>query len=243
MKKSIAGLWNANLTYWTQERSLIALLVYLFVSIVTWLPFSEQEPWEEAIQDFVFNLILLSGYFSASADDNLKKGYLKQILGILAIMAFIFRGLEYLVNDPLIQRIDLITSIGFFGMLSILLFRYVVRDDNEVTSHRVMGAIVVYILIGLVCSFLYFYVYIANNSSFIFSGHDPSEMSLAYLIYFSFTIQTTVGAGDIIPADPFSKSIVIFQSMFGMLYPVVIIARLVSLEIEHSRIRKQRNSQ
>lgn len=74
MKKSIVGLWNANRTYWTQERSLIALLVYLFVSIVTWLPFSDQKPWEEAIQDLVFNLILLSGYFSASVDDNLKKG-------------------------------------------------------------------------------------------------------------------------------------------------------------------------
>ena len=159
----------------------------------------------------VFNLILLAGYFSASVDDNLKTGFLKSILGILAIMAFVFRGMEYLVDDPLIQRIDLITSVGFFGMLSVLLFRYVVRDDNEVTSHRVMGAIVVYILIGLVCSFLYNLVYLSNKSNFIFSGHDPSEMSLAYLIYFSFTIQTTVGAGDIIPADPFSKSIVIFS--------------------------------
>lgn len=241
--KKIKKIWNANLNYWTQERSLIALLVYLFVSIVTWLPFSEQEPWEELLQDLVFNLILLSGYFSASVDDNLKTGFLRQILGILAIMAFVFRGLEYLIDDLIIQKIDLVTSIGFFGMLSVLLFRYVVRDDNEVSSHRVMGAVVVYILIGLVCSFLYHLVYVTNNNNFIFSGHDPSEMSLAYLIYFSFTIQTTVGAGDIIPADPFSKSIVIFQSMFGMLYPVVIIARLVSLEIEHSKVKKQRNNQ
>lgn len=240
--KKIKSLWYANLNYWTQERSLIALMVYLFVSIVTWLPFSDQEPWEEALQDLVFNLILLAGYFSASIDDNLKTGFLKTVLGILAIMAFVFRGLEYLVNDPLIQRIDLVASVAFFGMLSVLLFRYVVRDDNEVTSHRVMGAIVVYILIGLVCSFLYNLVYLLDNKNFIFSGHDPSEMSLAYLIYFSFTIQTTVGAGDIIPADPFSKSIVIFQSMFGMLYPVVIIARLVSLEIEHSKNKRQRNN-
>ena len=241
--KTLIQLWRANLTYWTQERSLIALLVYLFISIVTWLPFSDQEPWEEAIQDLVFNLILLSGYFSASVDDDLRTGFLKNILGILGIMAFLFRGLEYLHPDPLLQIIDLITSIAYFGMLSVLIFRYVVRDDSEVTSHRVMGAIVVYILIGLVCSFLYHLIYISDNGNFIFSGHDPSEMSLAYLIYFSFTIQTTVGAGDIIPADPFSKSVVIFQSMFGMLYPVVIIARLVSLEIEHSKVRKQRNNQ
>lgn len=240
--KTIVNLWNTNLRYWTQERSLIALLVYLFVSIVTWLPFSEQEPWEEALQDLVFNLILLSGYFSASVDDNLKTGFLRTILGILAIMAFVFRGLDYLISDPVLQRVDLMTSIGFFGMLSVLLFRYVVRDDNEVTSHRVIGAIVVYILVGLVCSFFYNLIYISDNRSFNFTGHDPSEMSLAYLIYFSFTVQTTVGAGDIIPVDPLSKSMVIFQSMFGMLYPVVIIARLVSLEIEHSKVKKQRNN-
>jgi len=37
---------------------------------------------------------------------------------------------------------------------------------------------------------------------------------------------------------PVTKSLTIFQSMIGMLYPVVIIARLVTLEIEHTRIKR-----
>lgn len=236
--KTLIRLWNTNNNYWTQERSLTALLIYLFVSIISWLPLSERNPWEEAAQDFVFNLIVIAGYFSVSVDTSLRKGVLRQILLILAIMASVFRALEYFTIDRSIQQLDMITSIVYFLLLSILIFKFVVRDDKEVTAHRVQGAIVVYILVGLVCSFIYNLIYLHNPNAFTFIGHDNDDILYAYFIYFSFTVQTTVGAGDIIPGDAWSKSVVIFQSMMGMLYPVVIIARLVSLEIEHSKAKK-----
>jgi hypothetical protein len=241
--KFLIKLWDQNNKYWTQERSLTALLIYLFISIVSWLPLSERNPWEEAAQDLVFNLILLAGYFSASVDTSLRKGVIRQILLILAIMASVFRALEYFTMDKTIQQIDMITSIIFFLLLAILIFKFVVRDDKEVTAHRVQGAIVVYILVGLLCSFIYYLIYLNNPDSFNFVGHENDDILYAYFIYFSFTVQTTVGAGDIIPGDAWSKSVVIFQSMIGMLYPVVIIARLVTLEIEHTKTKRNNQNQ
>ena len=232
-------LWRANLSYWTQERSLKALLIYLFISIVTWLPLSERNPVEEALQDLVFNLILLAGYFSVSVDSSLQQSPLRKILLALAIAASIFRGMEYLFLDVTLQRVDMITSACFFSLLGYLIFSYVVRDDSEVTAHRVQGAIVVYIVVGMICSFLYHLIHLSDPDAFTFTIHEDTEVMYALFVYFSFAVQTTVGAGDIIPSSAWSKSVLIFQSSFGMLYPVVIIARLVTLEIEHTRQRKQ----
>ena len=239
--KRIRQAWMANFNYWTQERSLTALLVYLFVGIITWMPLSEENPFEEAIQDAVFNLIILAGYFSATKDESLQTGLLRKLLLLLALSAFSFRLLDYFYSDPTIEKVDMVLSTSFFATLSIVLFKFVVRDDDEVNTYRVQGAVVVYILIGLLCSFLYNLIYLSNQGAFVFSNSHSPELNFAYMVYFSFVVQTTVGAGDIIPIDPMTKSLVIFQSMIGMLYPVVIIARLVSLEIEHTKLKKNRD--
>jgi len=225
------SLIRRNFTFWTQERSLTALLVYLCLSIFVWLPLSENQPWEELIQDLIFNLILLAGCFSVVASISTKI-----VLYLLAINAFVFRGLEFLNPQEIIQQLEIIMTVMFYALLAGLMMRYVLQDE-ESTAYRIQGAIVVYILFGLICGLLYHMLYLANSQAFNFTTLAQSEVSFAHLLYFSFTVQTTVGSGDIFPLLPWPKSIIIFQSMFGMLYPVVIIARLVTLEIEHTKQR------
>lgn len=166
----------------------------------------------------------------------------KIVLFVLAINAFVFRGLEFLNNQIVIHQLEMIMSAMFFSLLGVLIMKYVLEDE-ESTAYRIQGAIIVYIIFGLVSALLYHSVYIYNKGSFNFTTLEASQVSFAYFLYFSFTIQTTVGPGDIFPVSPWPKSIVIFQSMFGMLYPVVIIARLVTLEIEHTKQRGLRKKE
>jgi hypothetical protein len=53
----------------------------------------------------------------------------------------------------------------------------------------------------------------------------PSSMFL----YFSFTTLTTTGYGEILPAHTITRTLVIIEQLIGVLYPVVLIGRLVSL--------------
>jgi hypothetical protein len=231
------SLLRRNFAYWTQERSLTALLVYLMISIFIWLPLSENEPWQEMVQDLIFNLILLAGCFSVVAGQGTRL-----VLYLLAINAFVFRGLEFLNDQFFITMLEIIMSALYFSLLGFLIMRYVLQDD-EATKYRIQGAVIVYIVFGVVCGLLYHGLYLYNHDAFNFTSVVENEVSYAYLLYFSFTIQTTVGSGDIFPVSPWAKSLVIFQSMFGMLYPVVIIARLVTLEIESAkhRIREKKS--
>jgi hypothetical protein len=55
------------------------------------------------------------------------------------------------------------------------------------------------------------------------------------MLYFSLTTLTTTGFGDITPVHPFARSLANLEAIIGQLYPATILARLVTLELEHRR--------
>jgi hypothetical protein len=61
----------------------------------------------------------------------------------------------------------------------------------------------------------------------------------AALLYFSFSTLTTVGFGDITPVHPLVRNFANLEAVIGQLYPATLIARLVSLELEHRRGRRR----
>jgi hypothetical protein len=63
----------------------------------------------------------------------------------------------------------------------------------------------------------------------------------AALLYFSFSTLTTAGFGDITPVHPLARNLANLESVIGQLYPATLLARLVSLELEHRRQSKQRS--
>jgi hypothetical protein len=54
-------------------------------------------------------------------------------------------------------------------------------------------------------------------------------------LYFSVSTLTTVGFGDITAVHPIARSLVMMESIIGILYPPVLIGVLVSLHIEWLR--------
>ena len=58
---------------------------------------------------------------------------------------------------------------------------------------------------------------------------------LATILYFSLTTLTTTGYGDIVPLDPFARSLANLESVIGQFYLAITVARLVTLELEDRR--------
>ena len=49
------------------------------------------------------------------------------------------------------------------------------------------------------------------------------------MLYFSFVTLTTTGYGDVLPQTSAIRSLVVLQAVVGVLFPAVLVARLVSL--------------
>ena len=100
--------------------------------------------------------------------------------------------------------------------------------SGRVISDRLFGAVVVYLLLGLIWGVMY--AVIGTHSPDAFAGHPGASVGLADWMYFSFVTLTTVGYGDITPVTTGARSLAMLEALVGQLYPAVIIARLVSLQ-------------
>ena len=64
----------------------------------------------------------------------------------------------------------------------------------------------------------------------------PEEV--ATMLYFSLTTLTTTGYGDIVPVDPFARSLANLESVLGQFFLAITVTRLVTMELEDRRRRE-----
>ena len=105
---------------------------------------------------------------------------------------------------------------------------------GKVTFHRIIGAVLLYLNIGLIFVGLFDFVALLKPDAF--KGLDPlrgnGSIDVGNLIYFSFVTLTTTGFGDIAPVHAYARSLTLIEAIIGQLYPATLLARLVTLELE-----------
>jgi len=111
----------------------------------------------------------------------------------------------------------------------------VVFGPGRVTAHRVQGAVVLYLHVALIFTYVYALVLFLVPGAFGELVVTTDELVGGKLLYFSFTTLTTVGYGDIVPLHPFARSIANLEAIIGQLYPATLLARLVTLEVAARR--------
>jgi hypothetical protein len=109
-----------------------------------------------------------------------------------------------------------------------------VFGEGPVTGHRIRGAIVVYLLLGVMWALLYQVVALTIPQAFRLpedlAGSDPDALQ-RQLTYFSYITLTTTGYGDITPVHPVAKMLTMFEALTGQLFLAITIARLVALAV------------
>jgi Ion channel len=115
--------------------------------------------------------------------------------------------------------------------LSIVVSRAVFAP-GQVTFHRIIGAVLLYLAIGLI--FVALFCFVSLTVPEAFSGLGPlrdNSAVAANLIYFSFVTLTSVGYGDIAPLHPYARGLANVEAIIGQLYPATLLARLVTLQL------------
>jgi len=109
-----------------------------------------------------------------------------------------------------------------------------VFSPGTVTFDRILGAVVLYVLIGVVWAEACQLISIRVPGAYAGIAHDSSSIDHSSWIYFSFVTLTTVGYGDITPVAHAARSLAILEALIGQLYPAIVLARLVSLHVAGS---------
>ena len=129
------------------------------------------------------------------------------------------------------------TMALFNGVVTIALLRYVL-DAHLITTDKVFGAVSAYVLIALTFACLFAMLqYIETHAFHIAQVNNPDGMmSWSEVTYFSFTVLTSTGFGEITPVTDMARSLIVIEQVLGVMYVAFLVARLANLYgLKHRR--------
>jgi len=219
--------------FWDEEHSLTALLILLLVEVFIVIPATRAGHALALISVIVFSFLLLAGLLAMA-----RHRILQVISGAFVLSAIGVRLARSVFDVPgLLQWDALLSILSVIGMVIVVLWQ--VYREGPVTGHRVRGAIAAYLLIAILFTYVYTFIDSVLPGAFQLpvwaqAGSERGET----FFYFSMVALTTTGFGDITAIHPFARSFVMLESFIGTLYPAILLARLVTLELETRRSGK-----
>ena len=93
-----------------------------------------------------------------------------------------------------------------------------------ITVRLVLGALAIYLLLGLAYAYLYPLIAVVTNTPFFLQTSSPADIDY---MYFSYVTLTTVGYGDFTAASSAGRMIAVSEALTGQLYLVSAVALLV----------------
>ncbi len=212
--------------YWSTDPGLSALLLALVVTIFVLRPLVSLGSAGEALIEVWFALVLLAGVWTVW-----RKRRQAILLTVVVVCVEFVRWLHRQMPDAGLAPWEALSSAVAFGILVFLVLNRVFRA-GPITVQRIEGAVAVYLLFGLMWAELYEFLELLHPGAFqIAGGSAGAGDRFSPLLYFSFITLTTLGYGDIVPAHPVARSLAMVEALTGQLYPAILIARLVSMEI------------
>jgi hypothetical protein len=207
--------------------AIVAVLSIFFI-----FPVFEKSFYTHLLLECSFILLIFSSVY---AIDNGKKSVL--IVGLFFIIPYTyFDFLSYYHNSFFYMVIADLLSLAFTIYAIFILMRKILHAPL-VHVDLIFGALMVYLLSGILWAGFYFLENLINPGSFHGIGIlsvDHATLLHVYeqqfnFLYYSFSTLATLGMGDITPLSHLAKSLTAMEAMFGQLFIAIIIAKLVSV--------------
>lgn len=183
-----------------------------------------------AITDNAWGRVVIVVLLGATLLFALRTAHAHRVWQVLAALYLLVSTLVTVVSIVVPSATDFSPQTSLAGGLLLLITP--VAISRRIVAHRfistetVLGAICVYLLIGF--SFSFIYSAVAYVSSVPFFAGQSQATSNDYL-FFSYTTLTTVGYGNLVPAGSIGQTFAMLEALFGQIYLVIVVARLVSL--------------
>jgi hypothetical protein len=131
---------------------------------------------------------------------------------------------------PVLRVVAYATTAGFIAIVTVTLLVYVL-DWHTITVDKVFGAVAAYILIAFTFASLFGLLQMLQPNAFHVAAANEPDGHLGWhdMLYFSFTVLTSTGFGEITPVTNAARSVIIIEQVLGVMYVAFLVARLANL--------------
>ena len=120
------------------------------------------------------------------------------------------------------------TTAALFIVIAVWCIGTQVLTGREISSDRVIGAVTLYLLFGVLWAIAYAVIEQVSRGSFVGLSEPVVHGWSSDWLYFSFVTMTTLGYGDITPVSATARTLAYLQAVFGLFYIAILVAGLVS---------------
>jgi len=128
-----------------------------------------------------------------------------------------------------------ILALAGFLLTAIVCTLQQVLIGTDISLNRLVGAICVYLLLGVIWAVAYSLLDMLVPGSFHGMASTTDFAWSGDWLYFSFVTMTTLGYGDILALTPTARALAYMQAVFGQFYVAILVAGLVSAYIARPR--------
>ena len=211
-KKHLRAIWNEQDVFgWV-----FALLLINVVFLIS-MPFTT---WAQALQVPLVAVTLVAALRTSAAPPRVLR--LATIGAVIAIVASV--ALAVSDSERGTGAIYLIMAALLLVTAPSMLVRLVTR--GRVDGQILLGALGVYLMIGLFFAFVFLGIAVINDGVFFTQSatQEPADF-----VYFSYVTMLTIGYGDLTPVTDIGRMLAVMDGLLGQVFLVTTIARLVSL--------------
>lgn len=217
--------------FWSAERSLTTLLVALLLLMLLPGVGRVADAFLAVTSSLLLTVLLLAGALTL-----VRHRLLQALCWGLVVVAVVTRWGYTTGNYPLLLGPSLLATLGCLLAIAWVVVVQLSRAE-AVTAHHVRGAMALYLLVAAIFGYAFAYLEVVSPGAFRMpdwwargTSHRPETF-----FYFSVVTLTTLGFGDITAVDPAGRDLVMLEALIGQLFPAIILARLVTLELEARR--------
>jgi len=103
--------------------------------------------------------------------------------------------------------------------------------DHDVTRDELWAIGATFTLVAWAFAYTYVVIQEAAPGSFIAAVDPQAARSWMELLFLSFTTLSSTGLSDVVPIEPFARSVVMIEQLAGLGYVAMIVSRLVGLTV------------
>ncbi len=175
---------------------------------------------EQVIVSLLLATTLVLAMWVADARPAVKR--VAVIVSIAVVAASLIEALAGNVEDGTTRLANLLLVILAPPAVIIGVTRSL-RKRQQVTLEAVFGVLCLYLLLGMIFSFIYGAIDRFGGPFFA----NGAQATVAHCIYYSFTTLTTVGYGDFVAASNLGHTLSTFEALLGQIYLVTIVSVIV----------------
>lgn len=141
----------------------------------------------------------------------------------LGIAAVVLATISAIAGGSTLSGVSALIQVGLLSVAAVFVLGAVLRE-HEVNFRTILGAISVYVIVGILFTYTYVAVDALQPGAFFAQPTQTGDF-----IFFSITTLTTTGYGNLVPGGQPGRMLAGLEMLVGQIFLVTLIAGLVSL--------------